>query len=37
MAVPVKYIVITNGEECYAFVRGALDFEEMAALPGYDE
>ncbi len=37
MAIPVKYIVITNGEECHAFVKGPLDFEEIAVLPGYDE
>lgn len=37
MATPVKYIVITNGEECHAFVRGEVDFEEMGALPSYDE
>ena len=37
MATPVKYIVITNGEECHAFVRGIVDFEELTALPTYDE
>jgi len=37
MATPVKYIVITNGEECYAFARGVIDFEEINALPSYDE
>jgi hypothetical protein len=37
MATPVKYIVITNGEECHAFVRGAVDFEELPVLPGYEE
>jgi hypothetical protein len=37
MAIPVKYIVITNGEECYGYVRGTLDFEEIGALPSYDE
>ena len=37
MAIPVKYIVITNGEECYAFVRGVVDFEEINALPSYGE
>jgi hypothetical protein len=35
MATPVKYIVITNGGECHAFIRGAADFEEIAALPAY--
>lgn len=37
MAIPVKYLVITNGEACHAFIKGAIDFEEIAALPGYDE
>ena len=37
MATPVKYIVITNGGECHAFVRGLTDFEEIAALPAYSE
>ena len=37
IATPVKYIVITNGEECHAFVRGVVDFEEITALPSYDE
>src|ERR1700760_39739 len=37
MAIPVKYIVITNGEECHAFARGVVDFEEINALPSYSE
>ena len=37
MAIPVKYIVITNGGQCHAFIRGLTDFEDIAALPGYDE
>ena len=37
MAIPVKYIVITNGEECHGFVKGVLDFEEVTALPAYNE
>jgi hypothetical protein len=37
MATPVKYIVITNGEQCHAFVRGIADFEGIAALPAYSE
>jgi len=37
MAIPVKYIIITNGEECHAFVRGVVDFEELSTLPGYEE
>jgi hypothetical protein len=37
MAIPVKYIVITNGEECHGFIKGTLDFEEIVALPGYND
>jgi hypothetical protein len=37
MATSVRYIVITNGGECYAFVRTQTDFEELAALPAYNE
>jgi len=37
MATPVKYIVITNGGECHAFVRGEKDFDELVALPTYSE
>jgi hypothetical protein len=37
MATPVKYIVITNGGECHAFVRGLTDFEDISALPAYSE
>ena len=37
MAIPVKYIVVTNGEECHAFARGLTDFDGIQALPGYSE
>jgi hypothetical protein len=37
MATPVKFIVITNGCECHAFIRGEKDFDELAALPAYSE
>jgi hypothetical protein len=37
MATPVKFIVITNGRECHAFVRGEKDFDEITALPAYSE
>ena len=37
LAVPVKWLVITNGEECHAFVKGPLDFEAVDALPMYGE
>jgi hypothetical protein len=37
MAIPVKYIVITNGGECHAFIRGLTDFDGIGALPTYSE
>jgi len=37
MAIPIKYIVITNGTSCHAFVKGLLDFEEIPVLPAYSE
>ena len=37
MATPVRYIVITNGAECHAFIRGVTDFESIIALPAYSE
>jgi len=37
MATPVKFIVITNGGQCHAFVRGEKDFDELTALPAYSE
>src|SRR6202000_3478940 len=37
MATPVKFIVITNGGECHAFIRGEKDFEELTVLPVYSE
>ena len=37
LAIPVKYLVITNGQQCHAYKKAALDFEEMNVLPSYDE
>jgi hypothetical protein len=37
MAIPIKYIVITNGTQCQAFIKGLLDFEEIPVLPAYSE
>ncbi|HEX9511455.1 MAG TPA: type I restriction enzyme HsdR N-terminal domain-containing protein [Puia sp.] len=37
MAIPVKYLVVTNGEECHAFIKGPVDFEAIATLPSYNE
>ncbi|MBS1947547.1 MAG: type I restriction enzyme HsdR N-terminal domain-containing protein [Bacteroidetes bacterium] len=35
IAIPVKYLVITNGEYCYGYQKGLIDFEAMPALPAY--
>jgi hypothetical protein len=37
IAIPVKYLVITNGQECHGYVKGEIDFDEIPALPMYDE
>ena len=37
MAIPVKYLVITNGTACYGYVRGEVDFDSMNLLPAYGE
>ncbi len=37
IAIPVKYLVITNGQQCYAYVKGLLDFDEIPVLPVYGE
>jgi hypothetical protein len=37
IAVPVKYLIITNGEQCFGYRKGLMDFEGMPVLPGYDE
>jgi hypothetical protein len=37
MAIPVKYLVLTNGEACHAYKKGAIDFEEIPVLPGFGE
>lgn len=37
MAIPVKFLVVTNGEECHAFIKGLTDFEGIATLPAYNE
>ena len=36
MAVPVPYLVITNGHYCYGYYRNGLDMQEMVALPEYE-
>ena len=37
LAIPVKYLVVTNGQQCHAYKKAILDFEEMNVLPSYDE
>ena len=37
LAIPVKYLVITNGQQCHAYRKADIDFEEMTVLPSYDE
>ena len=37
IAIPVKYLVVTNGEACYGYVKGVMDFEQIPVLPSYDE
>ena len=37
IAMPVKYMVLTNGEQCSAYVKTENDFVEIQALPGYSE
>ena len=36
IALPVKYLVITNGEQSLAYVKGQLDFEPIAELPEWE-
>jgi hypothetical protein len=36
IAIPVEYLVITNGEYCHGYVKREIDFEEIPALPLYD-
>jgi len=37
MAIPIKYLVVTNGEECHAFIKTETDFADITALPTYSE
>ena len=36
IAIPVKYLVITNGEQSLAYVKGELDFEAIERLPDWE-
>ncbi len=37
LAIPVKYLVVTNGQQCHAYRKAEIDFEEMIVLPTYDD
>ena len=37
IALPVKYLIVTNGIQCNGYKKGVMDFEEVGMLPGYDE
>ncbi|HTQ64117.1 MAG TPA: type I restriction enzyme HsdR N-terminal domain-containing protein [Puia sp.] len=37
IAIPVKYLVVTNGQECHGYIKGEIDFDEITVLPTYDE
>jgi hypothetical protein len=37
LAIPVKYLVVTNGQQTHAYKKMILDFDEMNVLPTYDE
>ncbi|MEO6315155.1 MAG: type I restriction enzyme HsdR N-terminal domain-containing protein [Chitinophagaceae bacterium] len=36
IAVPVPYLLITNGHYCYGYHRNGTDIQELAALPAYE-
>ena len=36
IAVPVPYLIITNGHYCYGYHRNGLDLAEMECLPEYE-
>lgn len=36
IAVPVKYLVLTNGEKSLAYVKGETDFEPITELPAWE-
>jgi hypothetical protein len=37
IAIPVPYLVITNGDQCLAYKKGTMDFEAIPVLPAYDQ
>ena len=36
IAIPVKYLVVTNGQQCYAYGKAEIDFEEMQSVLSRD-
>ncbi len=36
IAVPVKYLVLTNGEQCLAYEKEEMDFKAIENLPGWE-
>lgn len=36
IAVPVKYLVLTNGEQCLAYVKDEMDFKAIEKLPEWE-
>ncbi len=36
IAVPVKYLIITNGEQSLGYIKGELDFESIEQLPEWE-
>ena len=37
IAIPVKYLVITNGRVCHAYMRTEQDFQAVDSLPTYSD
>ncbi len=37
IAIPVKYLVVTNGEHCFGYVKEETDFAAIRSLPSYSE
>ena len=36
IALPVPYLIITNGNECYGYHRNGIDIKELNSLPQYE-
>jgi hypothetical protein len=36
IAVPVKYLVLTNGEQCLGYVKDEMDFKAIGSLPQWE-